>query len=529
MNIFERAAGIAFTEEERGWRAESYFDDPVGWSRDIANVTFWSKQREVAESVVTDRNVAVKAGHGVGKSWEMAVLTCWWIDTRYPNVFVASTAPSNAQVGAILWNEIRKIKNNIDKRYTEYLKRKERGQDTTGYPDHNLPGYITANNEWKLPGGQTIGIGRKPPDQKTEDAFQGLHAAYVLAIGDESVGLSESMIQALGNITSNDTSRRVLITNPTNPSSHVGKLFREQTSNWTFHTISVLDSPNLTGEAENLPALAVKSLVGPKYVEDMKAEYGEDSPRYRSRVLGEFAYDLGDTLIKPEDVANAVDTKIVPGDEDRVILGLDVARFGKDASVLYKNQGGQIRLYDHRPEETRVTEIANWTHRAAVDTNADEVRVDGHGVGGGVVDLLVAIPGRKYTVVSMNSNGTPNDRRQWHNNRAYWWDEFRRNLRDGRIDLDQEDPEFEKLNDELTMVEYGFSTVTGGLLIESKDAMRKRGVKSPDFADAAIYCAAGEDYLYNGALPDREKVYQDPEDLIDSMPDYIALMSERLW
>ena len=529
MNIFERAAEISLDEEQRIWRSESYLNDPVSWIRDMTGMNLWSKQREAAELVVEHRNVAVKAGHGVGKSELAALLICWWIDTRYPEAFVVSTAPSQAQISSILWRSIRRIMNEIEKKHTQYLKLKAAGRDTQGLPDHALPGYITAQNEWKDSRGGLIGFGRKPPDNKTDDAVQGIHARYVLAIGDEAVGLTEAMIDALGNITSNQDSRRLLIANPTNPASYFGKLFRNPSGAWAFHTISVLDSPNFTDEKEEMSEDALAKLTGPSYVEDKKKEYGEDSPRYKSRVLGEFAYDLGDTLIKTEDMAEAVDTNLILGGLEPVILGVDVARFGTDSSVIYSMPGGQLRYYDHLPDQTRVTEVANWVHRAAVDTNATEVRVDGHGVGGGVVDILFGLGDRKYALISMNSNGTPDDRKQWHNNRAYWWDEFRRNIRSGQIDIDPEDIEYEKLHDELTMVEYKFSAASGGLLIESKDDMRKRGVKSPDFADAAIYACAGSDYLYQGSVPDKQKIWQDPHDLVESMPEYFGIMSDWKW
>lgn len=524
--VLNRAVELAQKRMADAKKAEAYFNDPVAWAKDVAGVYLWSKQREVAMSVVTDKNVAVKAGHGVGKSLLVAVLICWWIDTRAPDVFVASTAPSQAQIGAIVWREIRFLKNRIAARHKDYLKRDKAGLSTEGLPDHELPGYITADNEWKLEGGTILGFGRRPPENKEESAVQGIHARYVLALGDEAVGLSEEMIDALGNITSNENSRRILIANPTNPASYFGKLFREDTGAWTFFTISVLDSPNFTDEAEELPIEVLEKLTGPEYVEDKRKEYGEDSPRFKSRVLGEFAYDLGDTLIKTEDMGVAVDAHIVPMSDEPVHLGVDVARFGKDASVIYANQGGRLRYIAHYAEDTRVTQVASWVHKNAVDHNASEVRVDGHGIGAGVVDILVGIPGRKYTVISMNSNGTPPDRRQWHNNRAYWWDEFRSHLRKGEIDLDKDDTEYEKLHDELTMVEYKFSASSGGLLIESKDDMKKRGVKSPDFADAAIYACADSEFLYAGPDQAKKKVYQNPSDIIEDEPVFMRLMTD---
>src|SRR5690625_5916406 len=92
------------------------------------------------------------------------------------------------------------------------------------------------------------------------------------------------MIEALRNITSNDDSRRIIIANPTNPASYMGQIFRNEDSAWSKHTISVLESPNFTKEAKELPEEVLKRLSGPQYVEDMKKDHGETDPRYISRV-----------------------------------------------------------------------------------------------------------------------------------------------------------------------------------------------------------------------------------------------------
>lgn len=302
-------------------RAE-YFNDPAAWSEDMLGVKFWSKQRELSAALKDHRNIAVAAAHGLGKSYWVSILICWWIDTRYPKAFVVSTAPSQAQISAIVWRYVRQNVALVEKRYK------------AGLIDHMLPGYITADNQWKDVDGGLIGFGRKPPDNKEDDAVQGVHDAYVLALGDEAVGLSAQMIDALGNITSNEDSRRILIANPTNPGSYMGKLFKERPDTWKFFNISAFDSPNFTDEKKEFPAEVLSKLVGPSYVRDKKAEYGENSARYKARVLGEFAWDLGDTLVRPEDVAKAKDTTIVPTDDAHISLGVDIARFGKDLSSL---------------------------------------------------------------------------------------------------------------------------------------------------------------------------------------------------
>src|SRR5690625_7403588 len=90
---------------------------------------------------------------------------------------------------------------------------------------NKLPGYINRdnkNNEWRDRDGVLIGFGRKPPDGKEDDNFQGIHDGHVLAVGDEAVGLSKEKSEALRNITSKEDSRRVILANPPDPASKRG-------------------------------------------------------------------------------------------------------------------------------------------------------------------------------------------------------------------------------------------------------------------------------------------------------------------
>jgi hypothetical protein len=218
-------------------KADQYFNDPELWAFDYLGLRMWEAQGDVAHSVADNRNTSVKAGHEVGKSWLAGVLICWWISTRAHlpgGAFVVSTAPSTSQINAIVWKEVRRVKALADERYAE------------GLIDHPLPGYVTADAHWRLDNGIEIGYGRKPPEGK-DDTMSGIHARYVLAVGDESVGLSETLITDLGNLTGNETSRRVLFCNPTNPLSYVATLHKANSPAWTFKTISVFESPNFHG------------------------------------------------------------------------------------------------------------------------------------------------------------------------------------------------------------------------------------------------------------------------------------------
>ena len=174
-----------------------------------------------------------------------------------------------------------------------------------------------------------------------------------------------------------------------------------------------------------------------------------------------------------------------------------------------------------------MTATATWIHRYATDLNATQVRIDSIGIGGGVIDALLQLDPH-YMVIEMNANANSPDRKQWHNARAFWWDHFRRDLRNGNIDVDALDAKYERLEDELLSVEYKFNQQSGGLLVESKDDMKKRGMKSPDYADAAVYASAdlsmiSEDPLFGISAGD--KIRTGAEEVLGELPGYLRLMS----
>lgn len=484
-------------------RRAQYMDDPILWAKDRLGVTVWfnpdnpeRSQAALLRSVAKNKDTAVKAGHGTSKSFSVALLIVWWVDTRYPDCFVASTAPSVAQISGAVWAEVRKFRKILDRRYAEGL---------NSYP--GPPGYITSDNFWKENDGTILGWGRKPPEQDIDSAFQGIHRKYVLAVGDEATGLSGELIDSLSNITSNATSRRVIVCNPTNPASYIGKLFKTQPANWAFITLSVFDNPNFTGE--KVPKSVTESLSDQSYVDAKREEYGEGSARWKSRVLGEFAQEEGDPLFTDREMAIGYDTELhITG--ERPVLGVDVARFGKDLNVIYLNDRGRVRIHSSWGQ-TAGTETAARIHRAAMDSGAYQVRIDASGMGGPIVDMVVNLRNEDradYDVIEMLGSGASPNKRKWHNARAWWYDGVRHAMLNGRIDIDLDD---DNLVDEITAVQYKFSP-TNALLIESKDDMRKRGLKSPDFADAFIYAAIDLSDLQDGTPQLGDTVYYEEYD-----------------
>jgi hypothetical protein len=442
-------------------------------------VHLWSKQREIARSVVTERRTAVKSCHDAGKSFLAATLGQWWIDAHPPGeAFVASTAPTYQQVHAILWEEIRAG---------------VRRANATG---NVLPGRVLQSDEWKLDDGTLVGYGRKPADTD-EHGFQGIHRRYVLVIIDEACGVPEQLWTAAEAITTNADCRILAIGNPDDPNTEFGKVCKPG-SGWNVIRINGLETPNLTDEP--VPEKLRPLLLSPEWVEDKRKRWGENSPRYVSKVLGDFPEIGDDTLISPRWIEAAQARTLNPG--PHTVLGVDVARFGSDSTIIATARGPVVRIVAEHAK-LRTTETTGHVITTKREHAAHEIRVDGVGVGSGVVDELVEAG---HDVVDMQSGAAAADKEHFVNARAEWWWGLRQRFEDGDIDIDPADDE---LASQLGAIKYKY-TARGQVLIESKDDMRKRGLPSPDRADAVM--------LAKAHVPPPDEILDD-EDFEDGLVD----------
>lgn len=433
---------------------DPYARDPETWAKDKLGVVYWSKQREIASAVVENRRVAVKSCHGAGKSFTAGTLAAWWIDTHPPGeAIVVSTAPTYKQVHAVLWEEIR-----------------------SAHRKGELPGTVLQTDEWKI-GDILVGMGRKPADHD-QHGFQGIHRRYVLVILDEACGIPAALWSAVEAITTNADCRILAIGNPDDPNTEFGKVCSPG-SGWHTIQISSFDTPNLTDEP--VPEQLRPLLPDPGWVEDAAKRWGVDSPIYRSKVLGEFPESSLDTLIAAKHVADAQARELEPAGHPK--FGVDVARYGSDSSVIAMMRRGVARILESWGK-TSTVETTGKVVVAARMWGPDEIRVDGVGVGGGVVDQLAE---QGFPVIDMQAGSGADDPRMFLNARAEWYWALRQQFEDGAIDLDPEDDD---LAAQLTALRYHY-TSRGQVVIESKDDMRKRGMPSPDRADALMLAAAG--------------------------------------
>ncbi|MGI5223517.1 hypothetical protein [Actinoallomurus sp. CA-142502] len=459
------AAGVALDPFELAARRfeppkpNPYLGRPVDWARERQGLHLWSKQREIAESVVANKRTAVKSCHDAGKSFLAATIAQYWIDVHPPGeAFVVSTAPTYPQVHAILWEEIRA------------------GAKRATARDEPLPGRILQSDEWKLDDGTLVGWGRKPAD-RDEHGFQGIHRRFVLVIIDEACGVPEQIWTAVEAITTNADCRILVIGNPDDPNTEFGKVCKPG-SGWNVIRISAFDTPNFTGEA--VPEALRPLLLAPEWEEDKRRRWGEKSPRYIAKVLGDFPEIGDDTLISPRWIEAAQARALDPGPHS--VLSVDVARFGSDRTILALARGPVVRIVgDHA--KLRTTETTGHVIATKREHDVDELRVDGVGVGAGVVDELLGVG---HDVVDMQSGAAAINSEKFANARAEWWWGLRQRFEAGDIDIAADDDE---LAAQLGTVKFKY-TARGQVLIESKDDMRKRGLPSPDRADAVMLAKA---------------------------------------
>lgn len=472
-------------------------------------------------------------------SFLTAVLACWWIDTHaIGEARVLSTAPTTAQVRGIVWREMQKLHRESRKRHDEYNRRINAGESTEGYPDHRLPGYITSSATWKSDDNLELGSGRTPPRGREGDAFQGIHGG-VFAIADEAVGVSKDMIDTLRNNTTANDDRVLMIANPTNPGSEMGQIWNdpEKASQWSRITISVLESPHFTDEGKGMPESVMKYMTDHDYVEQKKADYGEDSANYQARVLGKWALDSGMILFQEETLQRGIDTMVVPDEDDEIIVGFDVSRSPKgDYSYLYTAQEGWVyetQEYRASPDDPddfnwhdlpepvktdrrgiKLRYLDRWrglpfhpirnmngdrqdeqaanerVHAHMLELGATVLRIDADGMGLLMADDMHDVMRGEYVMTRVKGNDPSPDRNGWYNQRAYQYSELSRRMSLGEVDIEEDKPEA-PLRKQLEGIEYKFAAgYAESMLILSKKEMALKGLKSPDAADAAYMCFA---------------------------------------
>lgn len=423
-----------------------YADHPYEYVVDWIGVTPTEQQKQILLAIpraIKERKViACKSGHGTGKTALETWIIKWFMDTR-PNPRIPCTAPTQHQLFDVLWAELAKWNNqSVSKGLTEWTK--------THFTNRKFP------ETW-------FAVARS---SKKPENLQGFHADHLLFMIEEASGVpQENMVVVEGALT-NDGALCMMFGNPTQITGTFFDYFHIKRSFAICFTLNSEDSP----------------LVSKSYCELMAKKYGKDSDIYRVRVLGKFPKAEPDTIISLSKVEQAIDNDLEETG-DGMEIGVDVARFGDDETIIYSRIGNKFKMekvLKHRDTMQTVGEIAmiiknNSAHNPVVN-------VDDTGVGGGVTDRLKELVREKEfkaRINGVNNGSSAMENNKYINKASEMWFWVSEHIEDFDI------PNDEDLVAQLSARKYSLNS-KGIIEIEQKREMKKRGLPSPDRADAFI-------------------------------------------
>lgn len=389
--------------------------------------------------------IAVASGHGIGKSALIAMIM-EWAQSTCEDCKIIVTAGTGKQLQTKTVPEVQKwFRLALNSHWwdinAESIKVKDPSHAALWRSD-----FITWN-------------------AKASEPFAGLHnqGKRIVIIFDEASSIDDLIWEVTeGALTDEET--EIIWIAFGNPTRNTGEFYKAITgaNRWITRQI---DSRTVEGTNKALLDAQIK-------------EWGEDSDRARVRIRGEFPRG-GSTQFISGDVVAAARKRIVDGYQTMpVILGVDVARFGDDRSIICKRQGRKAEFIG-KFYGIDTQKLGGKVQEAIDQVGPDSVVIDGDGIGGSVFDFLKARGyDRKTLLHEFHGGGTPLDQHAHQNQRVQIWSAMKEWLAGAQI---PDEPEIET---DLTGPDYGYHPTKGYLQLETKDEMKARGVDSPDLGDA---------------------------------------------
>lgn len=466
-------------------RIPAYKKNPVLFAREVLlfNPDEW--QKEVLIDLARKPKVAVKSGHGVGKTGLEAVALLWFL-CCFPYPRIVATAPTKQQLHDVLWSEISKwmSKSHLLSKILKWTK-------TYIY----MVGY---EKRW-------FAVARTAT--KPEN-MQGFHEDNMLFIVDEASGVADPIMEAILGTLSGVNNKLLMCGNPTRASGTFFDAFNADRVLYKCHTVSSADSPRTNKEN----------------IESLIRKYGRESNVVLVRVFGKFPNQEDDVFISLS-IIEQCGNKVYELPEDKgmpyIVFGVDVARFGDDETVIYRNVKGKLKLVVHRRGQDLMATVGDIVvqYRKVLKDFPEYkgriyINIDDTGLGGGVTDRLnevkreqklhqlFVIPINAAERIDTDTNENKEAAEYYNNITTHMWAVLRDLLSDKQIEIEDDADTFAQLS-----IRKYFMASNGKLELESKKEMKKRGVSSPDRADAAALSVyLGKIKKYTGSAPSKETV-----------------------
>lgn len=437
------------TDAIRRWR-----DDPRIFVREVFRATPDPWQDKVLEAFPHNQRMALKACKGPGKTTLLAWLAWNFILTR-PHPKIAATSITADNLADNLWTEMAKWQSR-----SELLKAAFTWQKTRIFANDHPETWWMSARTW--PKGASA--------EEQANTLAGLHADYIMFILDESGGIPDAVMAAADAALSSCIEGHILQAG--NPTHLEGPLYRATTTErrlwWVIEITGDPDDPLRS------PRVSVQ------WAKEQIERYGRDNPWVLVNVFGQFPPSSLNTLIGPDEVSAAMRRSYSERDIAGAapVLGVDVARFGDDKSVIYPRRG----LVAFKPSHHRgldAVQGAGVVARKWEDLQADAVFVDDTGgYGAGWIDQLRAL-GR--TPIGIPFSGSPIDPRYFNKRTEMYFEAVEWIKRGGQLPP-ADAPGSAELIASLTRTSYTFKG--DRMLLEPKEMVKVKLGFSPDDGDA---------------------------------------------
>lgn len=472
-------------------RLPVYQKNPVLFAKEVCGFEPDDWQRNVLMDMANFTKVSVRSGHGVGKTSVESVTLLWFLSCfRFPKVI--ATAPTRQQLNDILWSEVEKWRSRSP------LLREILTWTKT---------YIYMNGYEK----RWFAVAKTASEPEN---MQGFHEENMLIIVDEASGVEDDIMEAILATLSGKNNKLLMCANPTRITGTFYDSHNRDRGMYKCHRVSSLDSSRTN--KENIASFIRK--------------YGEHSNVVKVRVFGDFPEQEDDAFIPlsliEQTVINEIDEKIT-----HISIGVDVARYGDDETVIATNVGGKIEIPTIRHGQSLMTTVGDIVimYRKLVEehpeyTGVITANIDDTGLGGGVTDRLeeVKIEQKlhRLEIVPVNFGcKPPQDGSEDHYNdiATYMWATVKSEMQNKTISI----PNDEELVAQFSVRKYSI-TSQGKIMLESKKDMKARSIKSPDRADAVALSCYSQNKIYVSFL-DRVDTVIIPREAVTAM--HIAQIS----
>jgi len=445
---------------------------PESFMRDVLDFVPWTcpnadDQRDIIYAIRDHDRVTVRSGNGPGKTAVAARIALWFLFCHYPSM-VITTAPTGRQVEKLLWGEIRGAYKNA---------KVELGGEI-------FTTELRIEEKWYAIGFST----------DEAEKFQGFHSPNILVIVDEAGGVEEIIFEAVEGILTTPNAKALLIGNPLNRVSYFGRthLHPRESKEWYKLHLDNYNTPNVRARRN-----IYSYLCSYNWPEERKKKWGEHNPFFQVRVRGDFPEAGEDELVPYYLTHLALESTIPP--IGKKVLGVDVARFGGDKSVIGRLWGGQFRILRklYKMDGPKLADrIIRILKEDTDEQKIEEIKIDVIGWGSSCYDSLRSkqktgtaeerrlLKGVKIIPINVSEKCRSKEaRKDYFNVRAETAFVIKEMFEHESIDIEDED-----LAVQLTNIKYKFREAR--YLLEKKEDFKKRFRESPDELDSLLIAKA---------------------------------------